>query len=125
MFVSRRMNFSRTSLLAVLVTWLPTICLAQSSRDARALVTVVDMTGAILPGATVTVAPDEAGATGVTAIANEIGLATIAGLKPGRYKIRAEFTGFDAGELSNVRLRAGDNKQQLELELTGFTDSVE
>ena len=119
------MNFSRISLLAVLCTWLPAICLAQSSRDARALVTVVDVTGAILPGATVTVAPEETGAIGVTVAANDIGLATIPGLKPGRYKIRAEFTGFEAGELGNVRLRAGDNRHQLELELTGFTDSVE
>jgi hypothetical protein len=119
------MRLSRISLLALLLTWPPAICLAQSSRDARALVTVVDVTGAILPGATVTVAPDEAGATGVTVTANDMGLATIPGLKPGRYKIKAEFTGFDTGELADVRLRAGDNKQQLELELTGFTDNVE
>jgi len=120
------MTFSRISLPALLLlTWLPAICLAQSSRDARALVTVVDVTGAILPGATVTVAPDEAGATGVTVTANDMGLATIPGLKPGRYTIKAEFTGFDTGELADVRLRAGDNKHQLELELTGFTDNVE
>ena len=99
---------------------------AQAPRDARALVTVVDMTGAILPGATVVVTPREpSGAAGVTVPANDAGVATIPGLKPGRYNIKAEFAGFDAFELSDVRLRAGDNKQQIELELTAFTDTVE
>ena len=68
---------------------------------------------------------EPAGATGVTVTANDAGVATIPGLKPGRYAITAEFAGFDAGELADVRLRAGDNKQQIELALTGFTDTVE
>ncbi len=49
----------------------------------------------------------------------------MSGLKPGRYTIKAEFAGFDAVELGDVRLRAGDNKQQIELALTAFTDTVE
>jgi hypothetical protein len=104
---------------------------AQTSRDARAIVTVVDMTGAILPGATVLITPrDPAGAAGVTVNADDAGVATLPGLKPGRYAIKAAFAGFDAFELPDVRLRAGDNKQQdnkqqIELELTGFTDAVE
>ena len=94
---------------------------AQTARDARAIVTVVDATGAILPGATVIVTPREpAGAAGVTVTANEAGVATVPGLKPGRYAIKAAFSGFDAGELGDVRLRAGDNKQQIELELTAL-----
>jgi hypothetical protein len=112
-------------LLALFITTLPAASLAQSARDARALITVVDVTGAILPGASVTVAPQEADATGVTAVANDHGLATIAGLKPGRYTIKAEFSGFDPGQLADVRLRAGDNKHQVELAITGFTDTVE
>jgi hypothetical protein len=99
---------------------------AQPARDARAIVTVVDMTGAILPGATVVVMPREpADAAGITVTASDGGVATIPGLKPGRYNIKAEFAGFNAFELSDVRLRAGDNKQQIELALTSFTDSVE
>jgi hypothetical protein len=99
---------------------------AQPVRDARAVVTVVDVTGAILPGATVTITPLEpAGAAGVVATATEAGIAAVPGLKPGRYSIKAEFSGFDASELPDVRLRAGDNKQSIELALTAFTDSVE
>ena len=98
----------------------------QSTRDARLLVTVVDVTGAILPGATVKVVPADASAGApATASTNDAGVATLSGLKPGRYTITAEFSGFDAGEVTNARLRAGDNKQEIELALTGFTDSVE
>ena len=99
---------------------------AQTTRDARAIVTIVDMTGAILPGATVTITPRELpGAQAMVVTATDAGVATVPGLKPGRYTIKAEFPGFDAIELADVRLRAGDNKQQIELELTGFTDTVE
>ena len=98
----------------------------QAPREARLLVTILDVTGAILPGATVTVAPEDAAVAAPAPVTtNDSGVATLAGLRPGRYTIRAEFAGFDAGELTNVRLRAGDNKQALELELTAFEDTIE
>lgn len=103
-----------------------TVAFAQPARDARLLVTVFDATGAILPGATVTVVPEGPSAGPPrTAAASDSGVATIAGLTPGRYTIRAEFSGFDAGERTNVRLRAGDNKQELELALTAFEDTIQ
>src|SRR6185436_16068576 len=98
---------------------------AQTPRDARAIVTIVDMTGAILPGATVTITPRDLPAQAMVVTATDDGIATVSGLKPGRYAIKAEFPGFDAIELADVRLRAGENKQQIELELTAFTDTVE
>ena len=102
------------------------VAFAQPARDARLLVTVIDATGAILPGATVSVVPEDAAAgPPATAAANDAGVATISGLKLGRYTIRAEFSGFDAGERTNVRLRAGDNKQEIELALTGFESAIE
>lgn len=120
------MPFSRVTAVALLITLLPAVGLAQPSRDARAQITIVDMTGAILPGATVTIISQDATSVGgVTAIADDLGIATVGGLKPGRYTIKAEFPGFDAGEIKDIRLRAGDNKQQLELALTSFTDTVE
>jgi hypothetical protein len=98
----------------------------QTPRDARLLVTIIDVTGAILPGATVTVVPEDAAVPAPAPVTtNDSGVATLAALRPGRYTIRAGFAGFDAGELTNVRLRAGDNKQQLELALTGFDETVE
>src|SRR5688500_2755883 len=105
---------------------IPGVAVAQPARDARLIVTVIDVTGAILPGATVSVVPEEPSAgPPSTAAANDAGVATITGLKLGRYTIRAEFSGFDAGQRTNVRLRAGDNKQQIELALTGFEDTIE
>ncbi|MEY4093124.1 MAG: Carboxypeptidase regulatory-like domain, partial [Acidobacteriota bacterium] len=115
---------STLALLAALSVAFPAA--AQPARDARVIVTVLDATGSFLPGATVTVTPLEAaGAPGVTVTANDQGQATIPGLKPGRYSIKAEFSGFDPGEVSDVRLRAGDNRQQVELALTAFEDIVE
>ncbi len=99
---------------------------AQAPRPARVLVTIVDATGAILPGAIVTITPGEpSGGEPKTTTAGADGVATVDGLAPGRYVIAAEFSGFDRGELTNVRLRAGDNKQQIELALTAFEDVVE
>ncbi|MFM8536169.1 MAG: TonB-dependent receptor domain-containing protein [Acidimicrobiia bacterium] len=112
------------ALLATLTVASPAA--AQPARDARAIVTVLDVTGSFLPGATVTLTPLEAaGAAGITVTANDQGQATIPGLKPGHYRIKAEFSGFDPGEVSDVRLRAGDNRQQVELALTAFEDIVE
>ncbi len=120
------MPFVRFLFTALLLVATSPAAFAQTARDARLLVTVVDATGAILPGATVTVVPqDVQGAAAVAASANDAGVATIAGLNPGRYTVRAEFSGFDAGERTNVRLRAGDNKQEIELALTGFEDTIE
>ena len=52
------------------------------------------------------------------------GLATIGGLAPGRYAIKAEFSGFESGELKDVRLRAGDNKHVVALALTKIEETV-
>ena len=63
-------------------------------RDTRMLITVIDQTNAVIPGATVTVlgaepATQKAEYPAVQTTQN--GLATIAGLTPGRYSARAEF----------------------------------
>lgn len=119
------MPIVRFAVLALVLVASP-VASAQPVRDARLLVTVLDPTGAILPGATVSVVPEDASADPPsTAAANDAGVATIGGLKPGRYTIRAEFSGFDAGERTNVRLRAGDNKQEIELALTAFESTIE
>src|SRR6476620_2779742 len=92
----------------------------QAPRETRLLVTVVDSTGGILQGATVRVSgQDEITKAAVTgsAVAAENGLATIGSLKPGRFQIDADFEGFEPGQIKDVRLRAGDNKHVIVLEL--------
>ena len=118
-----------TIVLAVLACAIATDALAQAQppRDGRLLITVVDPTNAILPGAIVTVVGVE-NATKATTIppvkASEAGLATFERLRPGRYSIQGEFPGFDLGLIRDVRVRAGDNKHILILPLRKMEDSV-
>jgi hypothetical protein len=105
-----------------------------SSRDAGAQtpnatlrVTVVDSTGAVLPGATVTVAGiDPANKDTATApvTAGSDGVAIILKLVPGRYSVQAEFSGFETRKVPELRLRNGDNKQVMLLPVEGFKQTV-
>ena len=95
-------------------------------RDARAIVTVVDVTGAILPGATVSRDAARAVRRGRRhGHANEAGVATIPGSSPAGTRSKPSSRASTPSSSSDVRLRAGDNKQQIELGLTAFTDTVE
>jgi hypothetical protein len=101
--------------------------LAQAPRDGTLIVTVVDQTRAVIPSATVTVTGlDDAtkAATVPPATTSDVGVATVAGLKPGRYVIAAEFPGFQTAVLKDVRVRAGDNKHVIVLALETLQDSV-
>lgn len=79
---------------------------AQASREARVVVTVVDATGAILPGATVTVVSADAPATPATATTGDNGVATIPGLRPGVYSIDRPLPG--GSSLSPTTRRCAD-----------------
>ena len=120
---------SRGSLLAFMLLLVSPArpAAAQAPRDARLLVTVVDQTAGVLPGATVTVTGLEdatrAAALG-PATTSAQGLATLTGLRPGRYTIRAEFPGFETSVLKEVRLRAGDNRQVLTLAIQKLEDTI-
>src|SRR5712671_6561932 len=96
--------------------WWPAPGLAQTPREGHLAVTVVDQTGGVLPGATVTLGGmDTANKTPAIqpVIASEQGVATFTGLRPGRYALKAEFQGFDPKIDPDVRVRPGDNKQTL------------
>jgi hypothetical protein len=100
---------------------------AQASRTGSLRVTVVDPTGAIIIGATVTVAGvDEAtkSATVTPAQTSNQGVATVSGLVPGRYTIQAEFPGFETRLLKGFVVRPGENKQVMLLPVAGLKDTV-
>src|SRR4051812_9306317 len=85
---------------------------------ARAIVTVVDQSGAVVPDATVTlVGLDEATkALTISPIkTSDKGIATIENVAPGRYSIEASFPGFELGLLKDARIRGGDNKHVIVL----------
>ena len=71
--------------------------------------TVVDSTGAALPGATVT-ATDASTSTVRPTVSNDVGLFRIAGLNPGRYTVKVELTGFKPVTVADVNLLSLENR---------------
>jgi hypothetical protein len=94
---------------------------------AKVVVTVVDPSGAVIPGATVTIAGLDAATKAVQvtpAKTLDNGALTVEGLVPGRYSIGAQFEGFQLGLLREVRLNRGDNKHLVVLPLMNVAESV-
>jgi hypothetical protein len=96
-------------------------------RNALLRVTVVDPSGAVIVGATVTVTGADP-ATRAVPVApvqtTESGVAIIAGLTPGRYAVDAVFPGFQKRTLPDVRLRSGENRQSAMLDIERVEASV-
>lgn len=111
--------------LVVVCAW-PLSAQAQGTRG-RLLVTVTDVTGAVLPGAEVKITGVEASTRAAVvspAKSSDAGVATLEGLVLGRYTLEATFPAFEKGIIKEVRVRAGDNRQTIALNLSGLTDSV-
>ena len=90
-------------------------------------VTIVDPSGAVIAGATVTVAGAEdatKAATPEPAQTSSQGVAAITGLAPGRYTVEGSFPGFETRLVKDVRIRAGENRQVLLLPIAGLKDAV-
>lgn len=100
---------------------------AQADRPATLLVTVLDETRGVLPGATVTLTGiDESTKSAAIepALTSPQGQVRFEKLAPGRYAIRAEFSGFQTRTLPDVRVRAGDNRQVVILPIDRVQSSV-
>jgi hypothetical protein len=114
-------------ILALLAIALPMTAAAQQTAGGTLYVTVVDSTGAVIPGATVTVSGID-GATKAATLApvrtSEQGVATVPKLTPGRYMVQAEFQGFETRQLPDIRVRNGDNKQVIMLPIEGVKEAV-
>src|SRR5689334_10739160 len=99
---------------------------AQAPRETRLLITVVDQSNAVLPGATVTATGVEDATripvAPVAAAAN--GIAILPSLIPGRYNVQAEFSGFEPGLLKDVRVRTGYNRHVIVLVIQKVQESV-
>jgi hypothetical protein len=111
---------------AVIVLAIATPIAAQNARDGRLVVTVADQTGAVLPGATVTlIFQDTQNAPPITpATTSTQGVVTFQTLAQGRYTVRAEFEGFDPASVRDVRVRAGENRQNVVLRIANLQDSI-
>jgi Carboxypeptidase regulatory-like domain len=87
-------------------------------------VTVVDPSGGVIVGATVTVTGADAAKGAEPVKTADTGIATVSGLAPGRYTIEAAFPGFETRVLKDVRVRPGDNKQVAVLPLPRLEAAV-
>ena len=93
---------------------------------ARLLVTILDQTGAVLPGAVVAVTGQDNTLAAVhqDLRASGSGVAVADNLAPGRYTLRLEFPGFQTTEVRDVRVRAGDNRRTVTLALKKIDQDV-
>jgi hypothetical protein len=102
--------------------------LAQQAPQGSLQVTVIDTTRAVLVGATVTVEGlDPATRTAPKAEPAQTstqGIAIVPRLVPGRYSVQVEFGGFEPVKLPEIRIRAGDNKQVVVLQVEGHKEQV-
>jgi hypothetical protein len=100
---------------------------AQEDRNGSLLVTVLDETRGVLPGASVTFAaidPSNRGAAAATAPTNQQGQVRFENLTPGRYTLTAEFSGFQTRTVPDVRIRSGENRQVVVLPLDRLQSAV-
>jgi len=100
---------------------------AQTSSLGTLRVTVVDPSGAVIVGATVTVAGAESATSAVTLApvqTSDMGVATVSSLAPGRYTVEAAFPGFETRLLKDIRVRGGENKQVAVLKIQRVETSV-
>ena len=100
---------------------------AQGDRNATVLITIVDETRAVLPGAMVTLTgidPSNKAEVIKPEPTSQQGQVKFENLRPGRYSIAAEFPGFQTRALPDVRIRSGENRQVLMLPLERLEAAV-
>ncbi|HSL20466.1 MAG TPA: TonB-dependent receptor [Vicinamibacterales bacterium] len=119
-------RFPRGMTGAALALLLPvSVANAQTTLPAGAStlrVTVLDPSGAVIPGARVTVS---AGADATVSLTtDERGEAALHRLAPGRYVVRAEFEGFEPVEIPDLRVRGRETRRELRLPIARVADEV-
>ncbi len=113
----------RALTLAVLV-WVTSVLPAGAQADGRFAGTVLDSSGAFVPGATITVKNEKTGEQR-TATSSAQGIYLVTNLKPSTYTIRAKSGDFAPLEYSGMQLLAGQEFHiDLELKPAGVTETV-
>ena len=116
----------RTGLVCVLLGFAAAAS-AQTPATGTLLVTVVDQSGGVLPGASVAIVGQEDATQKVALVpvaASDAGLATLMSLPPGRYTLNVQFPGFEPQTVRDVRVRAGDNRRTVTLRLKSVAEEV-
>jgi len=122
----QRQRFAIAALLAAAaLAAAPPAAAQPADRAGRLLVTVADQTQAVLPDATVTITAQREGAAAPrTATTSKVGVAVFDDLAEGRYTIHAEFPGFEPATIRDVRVRPGDNRRTVILQLPRRDEEV-
>jgi hypothetical protein len=121
-------QFSRLLLAVMLLTATAlssTPAFAQGGGTSTSLSgTVTDTSGAVIPGATVTV-KNNATATEYTAVSNESGNFTVPSIEPGTYTVTVALMGFKTAVSKDVRVFAGTPASvKVALEVGGLEETV-
>jgi len=116
-------------LLTLALILIATVAWAQAPNAGRLMVTVTDQSGGVIPNATVNVslqdpAASSPGAGPRSATTSESGVATVDGLKPGRYTIEATFPGFEPASARDVRVGSGSVKRTMVLPIKKVAEDV-
>jgi carboxypeptidase family protein len=100
---------------------------AQTRQTGTLRVVVRDPSGAVIPNATVAIRGTEAATADLVVpdvVSDGQGIATAVNVPTGRYAVTATFPGFEARTLTDVRIRAGDNKRDVTLPIERVAESV-
>ena len=108
-------NFFRTLFCGLLLLCCAAIP-AHAQFRANVQGTVSDSTGAVVPGATVTLTNNETNKSQTTVTSDE-GFYRFSGLAPGRYAITGESAGFKKQELKNIVV-SGEDTQGFDITLS-------
>jgi len=112
------------ALTLVALAWLTSVLPASAQADGRFAGTVLDSSGAFVPGATVTVKNEKTGEER-TATSSAQGIYVVTNLKPSHYTIRVKSGDFAPLEYTGMQLLAGQEFHlDLELKPAGVSETV-
>jgi hypothetical protein len=100
---------------------------AQARQTGTLRIVVRDPSGAVIPNATVVVKGTEAATQDLVipeVTSDGQGVATVPGVPLGRYAVSASFPGFESRTLTDIRVRAGDNRREVTLPIERVAESV-
>lgn len=110
MHMVNKRNFVGTSVLVVVATLVILSLAANAQQTTAALAgTVYDSTGAVIPGAAVSLKNEASGDQRRT-VSNGQGYFTFAAVAPGSYTVVVEMKGFNTWEAKSVVLNSGDSR---------------
>lgn len=108
----------------IVCLFIPSAHAAAQTASATLSGTVVDFTGAFVPGATVTVTAADGRGQRRTVVTNAAGRYEVRALAPGAYDVIVELSGFKPAERRGVTVSEATAPVDFTLELAGLAESV-